>query len=43
MRYTIRGIPAAIDAALRERARGAGKSLNEAVIDTLAEGCRTPD
>ena len=38
MQYTIRGIPPALDAALRERARAAGKSLNEAAIDALAEG-----
>ena len=38
MQYTIRGIPVAVDNALRERARVAGTSLNEAVIDALAEG-----
>ena len=38
MQYTVRGIPATLDAALRERARVAGKSLNEAAIDALAEG-----
>ncbi|HJZ72918.1 MAG TPA: hypothetical protein VKE51_14330 [Vicinamibacterales bacterium] len=38
MQYTIRGIPAAIDDALRQRARADGKSLNEAVVDALAEG-----
>ena len=38
MQYTIRGIPPAIDNALRERARAAGKSLNEAAVDALAEG-----
>ena len=38
MQYTIRGIPVAVDNALRERARAAGKSLNEAVVDALAEG-----
>ena len=38
MQYTIRGIPAAVDSALRERARAAGKSLNEVAIDALAEG-----
>lgn len=38
MQYTIRGIPAAIDSALRDRARAAGKSLNEAAIDALVEG-----
>jgi hypothetical protein len=38
MQYTIRGIPPAVDSALRDRARIAGKSLNEAAIDALAEG-----
>jgi len=38
MQYTIRGIPVAVDNALRDRARAAGKSLNEAAIDALAEG-----
>jgi hypothetical protein len=38
MQYTLRGIPAAVDSALRDRARTAGKSLNEAAIDALAEG-----
>lgn len=38
MQYTIRGIPPAVDSALRERARQTGKSLNEAAIEALAEG-----
>ena len=38
MQYTIRGIPPAVDQALRARARAAGKSLNEATIEALAEG-----
>ena len=38
MQYTIRGIPPVIDSALRARARAAGKSLNEAAVDALAEG-----
>ena len=38
MQYTIRRIPPAIDSALRARARAAGKSLNEAAVDALAEG-----
>ncbi len=37
MQYTLRGIPPAVDSALRERARAAGTSLNEAAIDALAE------
>ena len=38
MQYTIRGIPAAVDNAIRARARVAGKSLNEAAVDALSEG-----
>jgi hypothetical protein len=38
MQYTIRRIPRAVDNAIRERARATGKSLNEAVVDTLAQG-----
>ena len=38
MQYTIRGIPPAVDDALRTRAREAGTSLNTAVVDALAEG-----
>ena len=38
MQYTIRGIPPAVDNALRERARAAGKSLNEAAVEALTEG-----
>lgn len=38
MQYTIRGVPPALDSALRARARAAGKSLNEAAVDALAEG-----
>jgi len=38
MQYTIRGVPAAVDAALRQRARSGGKSLNETAVDALAEG-----
>jgi poly-gamma-glutamate capsule biosynthesis protein CapA/YwtB (metallophosphatase superfamily) len=38
MQYTIRGIPPAVDSALRERARAAGKSLNEVAVDALSEG-----
>ena len=38
MQYTIRGVPPAVDTALRGRARAARKSLNEAVVDALAEG-----
>jgi predicted nucleic acid-binding protein len=38
MQYTIRGIPLAVDHALRARARATGKSLNEAAVEALAEG-----
>jgi hypothetical protein len=38
MQYTIRGIPEAIDNALRQRARASGKSLNEAAVEALTEG-----
>ena len=38
MQYTIRGIPPAVDAAIRQRARATGKSLNEATLDVLVEG-----
>lgn len=41
MQYTIRGIPAMVDQALRERARATGKSLNQAAVDALAEGAGT--
>ena len=34
--YAIHGVPAAVDAALRRRARERGASLNQTVIDTLA-------
>ncbi|MCI0416090.1 hypothetical protein L0222_25225 [bacterium] len=38
MQYTIRGIPPALDEAIRERAKVEGKSLNEVAIDALAQG-----
>ena len=38
MQYTIRGIPAAVDAALRRRARALDKSLNEVVVAAIADG-----
>jgi plasmid stability protein len=38
MQYTVRGIPDALDKALRQRAREEGKSLNEVTVETLAEG-----
>lgn len=36
MQYTIRNIPEALDAALRERAKAENKSLNEYAIEALA-------
>jgi hypothetical protein len=38
VQYTIRGVPPAVDAVLRERARVTGKTLNQVVIEALAEG-----
>lgn len=38
MQYTLRGIPPAVDKALRQRARATGKSLNETAIEALTEG-----
>jgi hypothetical protein len=38
MQYTIRGIPEAIDSAVRERAKAEGKSLNEVAVEALADG-----
>ncbi len=38
MQYTSRRIPKAVDNAIRDRARAACKSLNEAAVDALAEG-----
>lgn len=35
MQYTIRGIPAHVDRALRERSTREGKSLNEVAIEAL--------
>ena len=42
MQYTIRGIRAVVVDALRARARAAGKSLNEVVVDALAAGAGVP-
>jgi hypothetical protein len=38
MQYTIRSVPAAVDAAIRRRARDTGVSLNRAATDALADG-----
>lgn len=43
MQYTIRGIPASVDAALRARAKATGKSLNEAAVEALTEGAGVTD
>ena len=42
MQYTLRGIPSALDAALRQRARALDKSLNETAVLALAEGLGVP-
>jgi hypothetical protein len=38
MQYTIRSVPAAVDAAIRRRAHEAGVSLNRAATDAMADG-----
>jgi hypothetical protein len=38
MQYTIRGIPEAVDTAVRERAKAEGRSLNEVAVEALADG-----
>ena len=38
MQYTIRGIPPAVDEAIRERARAEGKSINDIAVAALTEG-----
>lgn len=42
MQYTIRGIPAVVDDALRAPVREAGKSLNEVVVEALAASAGVP-
>jgi hypothetical protein len=37
MRYTIRNIPKAVDAALRRRAKRQGRTLNEVVVEAMTE------
>jgi hypothetical protein len=37
IQYTIRGIPEEVDRVLRERAKGAGVSLNQLVLEELAK------
>ncbi len=36
--YTIRQVPASLDTALRQRAKKRGKSLNQVLLEALAEG-----
>lgn len=38
MQYTVRGVPEALDKAIRQRAREEGKSINEIAVAALAEG-----
>ncbi|MFI4944066.1 MAG: hypothetical protein ACHP85_12420 [Burkholderiales bacterium] len=38
MQYTLRGIPPALDEAIRERARAEGKSINDIAVSALADG-----
>src|SRR6187549_3805792 len=38
MQYTLRGIPPAVDAELRRRAKAEGKSLNTVAIEALIRG-----
>jgi hypothetical protein len=38
MRYTLRGIPSALDSELRRRAKDEGKSLNTVAIEALIRG-----
>lgn len=37
IQYTVRGVPAELDAELRREARATGKTLNALVIETLAQ------
>jgi radical SAM superfamily enzyme with C-terminal helix-hairpin-helix motif len=38
MQYTLRGIPEALDKAIRRRAQTEGKSLNDVTVEALADG-----
>lgn len=38
IQYTVRGVPAKVDSALRRKAREEGTSLNQAALDALAHG-----
>jgi len=41
--YTLRDIPAALDLALRERAKREGKSLNQVAREAMKRGIGLPD
>lgn len=41
--YTVRRIPAALDAALRRRARSERKSLNEVALEALRRAAELPE
>jgi len=43
MQYTVRNVPASIDALLRRRARAEGRSLNEVTLDALTRGLGLAD
>ncbi len=38
MQYTVRKVPAALDKAIRGKARAEGKSLNEVAVEALVQG-----
>jgi plasmid stability protein len=41
VQYTIRGVPAQVDHALRDRARASGRSINQVALEALALGTGT--
>ena len=41
--YTLRGVPADVDCALRRQAQAEGRSLNEVALDALRRGAGVPD
>jgi hypothetical protein len=43
VQYTLRGIPARVDRALRQQARREGRSLNEVALEALARGVGLSD
>lgn len=43
MQYTLRKIPKALDAAIRQRARAEHKSLNEIAVQAMAKALRISD